>query len=44
VKNGLRVHSEMLEVGERIIGYKSRADRKTEAVHRDFQFVIGRLV
>ena len=39
-------HTELLEEGERIIGFKSRADpwNSDIAFHLDFQLIIGRLV
>ena len=37
-------HTEYLDEGERIIGYRSSSVSNLRANHDDFQFVIGRLV
>ena len=44
VKDGYKTHTENLDEGERILGYISRTYSNGFADHRDFQFVIGRLV
>ena len=44
VKNGYPTHTENLDEGERILGYISSTWLNGNADHRDFQFVIGRLV
>ena len=44
VKIGFKTHTEHLEDGERVIGYKSRIQYKDYASHFDFQFVIGFVV
>ncbi len=43
VAKGYNTHTVHLEDGERVIGYKSRANSKY-AAHSDFQLIIGRLV
>ena len=46
VEPTFKKHTVHLEDGERVIGYKSRANPKwpNEAFHCDFQLIIGRLV
>ncbi len=44
VKYSYETHTENLDKGERILGYTSRRWINGWAAHRDFQFVIGRLV
>jgi hypothetical protein len=43
VAGGYKTHTVHLADGERVIGYRSRADPES-AFHYDFQLIIGRLV
>jgi hypothetical protein len=41
-----KTHTELLEDGERIIGYKSKDDpwNSENSLHSDLQLIIGRLI